>query len=218
MSLLPTEGRLTVADKARRKKLETVIQAGLKTFIDVGQALEAVRAEKLYRDKWKTFEAYCEDMFELSRNRAYQLIDAAKTVKRLESMETLPKIFGKNEEVGIDKIIPNEHAANVISKVPDDEIQEVLDVVAEDYQATGKPVTGKSIKDAAAKVAEKKQDKPEPTIKEQVSSLRSVALQHYRAAMRAVDDLHRLKPDKDTVQIIAAANVTIQDAVERGFK
>ena len=66
--------------------------------------------------------------------------------------------------------------------------------------------------------ADKKKDKPEPTLKEQISSLRSVALQHYRAAMRAVDDLHRLKPDKKTVQIIAAANVTIQDAVERGFK
>lgn len=218
MSLLPTEGRLTVADKARRKKLESVIQSGLKTFIDVGQALEAVRSEKLYRDKWKTFEAYCEDIFELSRKRAYQLIDAAKTVKRLESMETLPKILDKNEEVGIDKIIPNEHAANVISKVPDDEIQEVLDVVVEAYQATGKPVTGKSIKDAAAKVADKKQDKPEPTVKEQISKLRSVALKHYQAAMRAVDSLHGLKSDKSTLKIVAEANVTIQDAVKKGFK
>ena len=211
MSLLPTEGRLTVSEKAERRKLEGVIQNWLDSYADVGRALTRIRDAKLYRDQWKTFEAYVEDQFGFSRPRAYQLIDAVKQVNRVETLST---IVDKNAE----EVLPNESAARALSKVDDEEIQEVLDVVVEDCQATGKPVTGKSIKDAAAKVADKKKDKPEPTLKEQISSLRSVALQHYRAAMRAVDDLHRLKPDKKTVQIIAAANVTIQDAVERGFK
>jgi len=40
------------------------------------------------------------------------------------------------------------------------------------------------------------EEKPEPPpIKEQISKLRSVAIQHYQAAMRAVDDMHILQRD-----------------------
>jgi len=59
---------------------------------------------------------------------------------------------------------------------------------------------------------------PKPTTKEQVSKLRSVALQHYKAAMRAVDDMQAIKKDKASHAIVERENVVIQDAVTEGWK
>lgn len=57
--------------------LESKIDSGLGTFIDVGQALMAIRDRLLYRETADTFEDYVRDRFDMSRRRAYQQIDAA---------------------------------------------------------------------------------------------------------------------------------------------
>lgn len=62
------------------EEYEQVIERGLATFVDVGNALITIRDEKLYLESHDTFEDYCKQRWFLSRPRAYQLIDAAEVV------------------------------------------------------------------------------------------------------------------------------------------
>jgi len=59
---------------------ERVIERGLKTFIEVGDALARIRDERLYRETHATFEDYCRARWDFDASRARQLISAAKTV------------------------------------------------------------------------------------------------------------------------------------------
>ncbi len=59
---------------------ERVIERGLKTFIEVGDALARIRDERLYRETHATFEDYCRARWGFDASRARQLISAAKTV------------------------------------------------------------------------------------------------------------------------------------------
>jgi|LakMenEpi03Aug12_release.lakeMendotaPanAssembly.Ray.scaffolds.fasta_scaffold309494_2 hypothetical protein len=63
--------------------LEKVIERGLDTFVQVGEALAEIRDRKLYRTEHPTFDAYLDKKWSLSRSRACRLIQAAETVKVL---------------------------------------------------------------------------------------------------------------------------------------
>lgn len=69
---------LSPNEKKRLEKCEQAIHRGLHTFVEVGQALTEIRDAKLYRASHKTFETYCKERWEISRPRAYELIDHAK--------------------------------------------------------------------------------------------------------------------------------------------
>lgn len=71
---------LAPAERSRLDELETVIERGLGTFVEVGQALMEVREARLYRAEHVTFKAYCEQRWGFSDSRGRQLIAAAKTV------------------------------------------------------------------------------------------------------------------------------------------
>ena len=62
---------------------EAIIARGLKTFVEVGQALLAIREQKLYREAYGTFEDYLRQRWDLSRSYAHRLIDAAEVTERL---------------------------------------------------------------------------------------------------------------------------------------
>lgn len=71
------------ATSARLAECERVIAKGLSVFFEVGQALAEIRDGKLYRDKYATFEAYCDERWNLGRSRAYELIDQAVVVAKI---------------------------------------------------------------------------------------------------------------------------------------
>jgi hypothetical protein len=64
---------------------ETIVEKGLQTFVLVGLALAEIRASKLYRQDYETFEEYCRDRWQMIGSRARQLINAAKVVGNLQS-------------------------------------------------------------------------------------------------------------------------------------
>lgn len=70
----------------RLTELETVIEHGLQTFVDVGTALMEIRDSRLYRDSHGTFEDYCRERWGLKRQRAYELIDAARIAGSLSEI------------------------------------------------------------------------------------------------------------------------------------
>jgi hypothetical protein len=68
---------LTDKEFAQRDELEVVIARGFGSFIEVGEALMAIRDLRLYRDQHSSFVAYLERQWQISESRAYQLINAA---------------------------------------------------------------------------------------------------------------------------------------------
>jgi len=83
---------LTVVERGRLEHYEAIIERGLNTFVDVGNALAGIRDSKLYRDTHSTFEDYCQERWGISRPRAYQFIEAAETVGLLSTIvDTTPR-------------------------------------------------------------------------------------------------------------------------------
>jgi hypothetical protein len=141
--------QLTAPERSDLRRLEAIIEKGKQTFIEIGVALKKIRDEKLYREKWNTFEAYCEDKFEFKKSQAYRLIEASEVVTKIKASP-----FGDELE------IKTETQARELAKVPEEDWQEVIDVVADSQAKTGKPATAKTFKEAAEKVAEKREEKP----------------------------------------------------------
>ena len=69
---------LTEQEQSRFDELEGIIDKGLKTFIEVGEALGEIRDARLYRQEYDNFEAYCRDKWNYSRFYAHRLIEGAR--------------------------------------------------------------------------------------------------------------------------------------------
>lgn len=85
---------LDSAESERLKRLEAVVSKNLQAFYDVGCALAEIRSKRLYRETHGTFEEYCNDRFEMTRQHAYRLIDSAQVV---EDLSPIGDILPANE-------------------------------------------------------------------------------------------------------------------------
>ena len=82
---------LTVMEQTQLQQCEAVIEQGLQTFVEVGNALLTIRDSRLYRLDYTTFEDYCRDRWEMERAHAYRLIDSAKVVANLSPIGDIPR-------------------------------------------------------------------------------------------------------------------------------
>ena len=83
---------LNIDESHELERCEVVIKQGLKTFIEVGQALMTIKEKRLYRISFKTFEDYCIERWAISKPRAYQLIEAANVMIGLSTIvDVLPQ-------------------------------------------------------------------------------------------------------------------------------
>jgi len=80
--------KLTPADRKALAKHEETIRGGLTSFIEVGHALAEIRDSELYREEFKSFEAYCNDKWDLKRQTAYDKIHAAEIVAELQNVRS----------------------------------------------------------------------------------------------------------------------------------
>ena len=97
---------LSITEQETLKKLERVIEKGLPSFYEVGAALLKIRDRKLYRADYKTFEEYCKTRWEMSRPRAYQLIDYAKVQTNLST--TVDKRISERQARPIARLEPKQ--------------------------------------------------------------------------------------------------------------
>jgi hypothetical protein len=123
---------LTTSERRDLETLEGVVQRGLDTFIEVGQALAEIRDRRLYRQTHGTFEAYCQEKWRLSRTRAYQLIDAAAVSTTVDSAGLPPPA---NEA----------QARELVPALREDE-QQVVEVWRELREEFGEDVTANRVK------------------------------------------------------------------------
>lgn len=105
---------LATVEARRLSELEGVVDSGLRTFVDVGNALAEIRDSRLYRDGFDTFEAYCSARFDLSRPRVYQLIDAALVV---DAVSTNVDIAAPASESVARELAPLRGAPAVVAEV-----------------------------------------------------------------------------------------------------
>ncbi len=71
---------------------EGIIQTGLKTFYEVGNALATIRDNRLYRAEHSTFEHYCQAKWDMTKKRANQLISTSHVCENIHTMGTIVPI------------------------------------------------------------------------------------------------------------------------------
>lgn len=77
-------------DSERLHNLESIIGAGMRSFVEVGNALAVIRDDRLYRATHRTFEAYVADRWGWTRNQAYNYVMAAEVADNAQSVVQLP--------------------------------------------------------------------------------------------------------------------------------
>jgi hypothetical protein len=127
--------------------LEQTIARGMRAFMEVGAALRSIRDNRLYREKAKTFEEYCQTYWSFSRRYANQTIRSYQTVLELENWEP----------VGSQNHQWNSRQARQLSVIPEAKRQKVLTVLIQ----TDTPITAEAIRQAWLKLSGKKKEQAE---------------------------------------------------------
>ena len=142
---------LTKRENEEFEALEEIIEDGLNAFGQAGQALIQIRDKKLYRATHGTFEVYVREKWDLARNRAYRLMEAAIVVQNVaHGQQTGPT---------------SERQARPLTKLDTPEQQVAAWELAGDIAAEeNKPVTAKHVERAAEAVSAAVNDQPDEDI------------------------------------------------------
>lgn len=109
------------------KQLKTVVSKGLDTTIEVGIALREIRDRKLFLEECGSFQEFCEKNWNVTRQRAYQLIDSADVVASLPP--------------SVSTMVVTERAARALQDVPEAQRAEVVERAAETGHVNGASIT-----------------------------------------------------------------------------
>lgn len=101
---------LQPSERQELEQCEKVVKAGLKNFIEVGNALFKIKKGKLYRETHSTWDEYISQKWDMTCRRADQLIDASEVVGKIGTVVPI-----------------NEHQARELSKVEPQKRVEVLE-------------------------------------------------------------------------------------------
>lgn len=144
---------LSEIERARLVKAEQIISRGLTSFVEVGAELAAVRDQRLYRAEFGTFEEYAERKWNLSRPRAYELINGSVLTSAMSAIADTP-------------VPKNEGQARVLSGLAP---EQAADVMRKAHADTEGKVTAKAIQQAremavlAGTIPAPKKRTPKPT-------------------------------------------------------
>lgn len=133
----PESYPLATVEQEALMRCEAVIAKGLHTYIEVGRALLDIRDQRLYRATHQTYADYCNERWGMSRQRAYQLIDASQVATDLSTIVDT-------------SAMPESHLRAVAKAAPSDR-PKVIDRA--DQLAGDGPRTAKHIEQAAAEIA-----------------------------------------------------------------
>jgi hypothetical protein len=141
---------LNVVERRSLESLEKVIEGGVESFLATGSALKEIRDQRLYREDFKSFDAYVKSRWCFQRDYADKLIDSSETKQKVH---TMVGTFGADK-------IQNERQLRELKSVPDEALAEVIAKAAE--IAGDAPLTAKVLKEAREQVLEP----TEPTAEE----------------------------------------------------
>lgn len=130
---------LNETESSRLDQLEGIIRNCITAFSTMGKALQEIRDQKLYRGKYSSFGEYCTERIGLSRQYAYMLAKAADTHDRVTPLL---------EAKGIKPIDRERHLRELGRIKDEDDLNDVIDVVAQCMDDKEKEVTYLMIHDA----------------------------------------------------------------------
>jgi hypothetical protein len=81
---------LSTVEANTLRACELVIEKGIQTFFEVGDALMEIRTKRLYRKEFITFRDYCEIRWGMSDRHANRLMESAEVVSNLRPIGLIP--------------------------------------------------------------------------------------------------------------------------------
>lgn len=135
---------LSIDERNELERCEVVIKQGLKTFIEVGQALLTIREKRLYRLEFGTFEDYCRDRWGMAKTQANRLIQATETIYNLTP-------------IGV--ILPQtESQARPLTQLQPEVQREAWKEVVQQAEQTNQPITAAKVQDVVNTFKQAKQE------------------------------------------------------------
>ena len=132
---------LTLPEKSELRALEGVIESGMKTFVDVGLALVKIRDGRLYREKFKTFEGYCQERWGMTKRFANYQIAAAEVTVAMGT--TVPKP-------------ETERVARPLTRLPAEKQSEAWTAANAKADGEGRKVTARDVEEVVVEMVETK--------------------------------------------------------------
>ena len=170
------EKALTKGEQTRLTFLEELFEEDRLGFVRAGNTLAAIRDENLYHDVADTFDAYCRIRWDLSRQHAYRLIDAAQVVETVSPIGDIPPPQNEAQARELAKLATEQEQATAWSRA-----NETAPVDDE-----GEPiVTAKHV----AETVREMQPQREPSKKQREKELRKKGLAAVGALYRALVEL-----------------------------
>lgn len=128
---------LTIVELGRLQDLETIIEKGLQTFVDVGGALLEVRDSRLYKATHGTFEEYCRKRWGMSKTHANRMIEAVRVADNLTPTGVIPA---------------TERVARPLVSLSPEEQREAWQLAKGTADSESRPVTARDVADAVYKL------------------------------------------------------------------
>lgn len=112
---------LSVTEKGELDDLEAVIERGLETFVEVGNALLTIRDRRLWKGEFPDFTGYCQVRWGFSGRRANQLIEAASVIGEVQSSNGNNCSPNGSGDIKNEVLPANEGQARELAKAPEGE-------------------------------------------------------------------------------------------------
>jgi hypothetical protein len=181
---------LTKQEQTTLAKCETTIKKGLKSFIEVGNALAEIRDSRLYRQEFSSFKAYLNAKWPIKLSRAYQLIGAAEVARNVSTIVDASQL-------------KESHVRNLVRK-PSEFQRKVILKCRE--RAGGRPFTARTVREAVREITPRDLIRdvvvPPPELRESAARLgesldgfKAVTHQHRGCTGFIVETLEKVRKD-----------------------
>lgn len=141
---------ITLDESRRLVSLEKIIDAGLDSFVQVGDALAEIRDSRLYRIEYGTFEEYCVEKWGFTRGYAKRLISSAEIAAEITAPERKPLEINK-KSVPIGTFSPSsESQVRPLAALPPEQQKEAWQAAV--AATPGKKPTAKTVQAAVDEI------------------------------------------------------------------
>ncbi len=174
--------------------LEAKIAKSIVGFYEVGFALIKIKDNRLYRDKYKTFEEYCRERWAFETSYANRLIKASYVIDNLKSDDDgfkndhdadqgqiVPVRTNWPHDVVSSKLPTTESQVRPLSKLPNDMQKKAWQLALN--SAGDKRVTAKDVSRAVSKVSDKEIGSATQRIKKRINQDELVSEEFKRCFM-----------------------------------
>jgi len=175
------------SDMQKLVRCEEIVDKGVRNMLDAAEALKEIRDNRLYRERgYSSFDQYLADEWGFGRSYINKIIKSSETRKRLGTL--VPDL---------DSSSLAETALRELNNVPDEHLEDIIDMASMTAKTEGKRLTARAIKDARILSSPENSDVPDESPSSGASEPNPYDLpqdkldQSRRIALKSVDALRR---------------------------